>query len=215
MPDEHSTSELGRTIQEVSERASLLICEEIELAKAEMTEKVTKLVKGAVVGIVAGIFAVAALIYLIHSLSWGIFALISDDINFVWLGYLIAAGLLLVLVPFKAKAHASSAAETREEVAARVQRVLDGLRVKLAIPSPVEVSVVEQNALAFSVAPPKVEGGAFVLSIEASYLDLLTEEELEADGEGTEPISEEGEAETQEEAESHEDSDEDSKDSDS
>ncbi|OZF52716.1 50S ribosomal protein L25/general stress protein Ctc [Rhodococcus sp. 14-1411-2a] len=43
-----------------------------------------------------------------------------------------------------------------------------------------------------------------------------SEEELEADGEGTEPISEEGEAETQEEAESHEDSnDEESKDSDS
>ena len=97
MPDDHTTSELGKAIQEVSERASLLIREEIELAKAEMTEKVTKLLKGAVVGLVAGIFAVAALIYLIHSLSWGIFALISDDINFVWLGYLIAAGLLLVL----------------------------------------------------------------------------------------------------------------------
>ena len=71
--------------------------EEIELAKAEMTEKVTKLLKGAVVGIVAGIFAVFALIYLIHSLSWGIFALVSDDINFVWVGYLIAGGLLLLL----------------------------------------------------------------------------------------------------------------------
>jgi len=95
--DDHSTSELGRTIQEVSERASLLVREEIELAKAEMTEKVTKLIKGAVVGIVASIFAVAAVIYLIHSLSWGIFALVSDDINFVWLGYLIAGGLLLLL----------------------------------------------------------------------------------------------------------------------
>ena len=93
MADEPSTSELARAIQEVSERASLLVREEIELAKAEMTEKVTKLLKGAVVGIAAGIFAVAALIYLIHSLSWGIFALVSDDINYVWLGYLIAGGL--------------------------------------------------------------------------------------------------------------------------
>ena len=97
MADDPSTSELGRAIQEVSERASLLVREEIELAKAEMTEKVTKLVKGAVVGIVAGIFAVGALIYLIHSLAWGIFALVSDDINFVWVGYLIAGGILLVL----------------------------------------------------------------------------------------------------------------------
>ena len=97
MADDRSTSELGRAVQEVSERASLLVREEIELAKAEMTEKVTKLVKGAVVGIVAGIFAVGALIYLIHSLAWGIFALVSDDFNFVWVGYLIAGGILLVL----------------------------------------------------------------------------------------------------------------------
>ena len=94
---EPTTSELGQAIQEVSERASLLVREEIELAKAEMTEKITKLLKGAVVGIVAGIFAVFALIYLVHSLSWGIFALVSDDINFVWVGYLISGGLLLLL----------------------------------------------------------------------------------------------------------------------
>jgi protein-S-isoprenylcysteine O-methyltransferase Ste14 len=97
MADDRSTSELAQAIQDVSERASLLVREEIELAKAEMTEKVTKLVKGAVVGIVAGVFAVAALVYLLHSLSWGIFALVSDDINFVWVGYLIAGGILLLL----------------------------------------------------------------------------------------------------------------------
>src|SRR5215208_1743612 len=94
---EPSTSDLAKSIQEVSERASLLVREEIELAKAEMTEKVTKLIKGAVVGIVAGIFAVGALIYLLHSLSWGIFALVSDDINFVWVGYLITGGTVLLL----------------------------------------------------------------------------------------------------------------------
>jgi len=96
MPDQ-STSELGKAIQDVSERAALLVREEIELAKAEMTEKVTKLIKGAVVGIAAGIFAVAALIYLLHSLSWGIFAIVSDDPNFVWVGYLVTGGLLLLL----------------------------------------------------------------------------------------------------------------------
>jgi uncharacterized membrane protein YqjE len=95
--DDHSTSELAQAIQDVSERASLLVREEIELAKAEMTEKATKLVKGAVVGIVAGVFAVAALIYLLHSLSWGVFALVSDDINYVWVGFLIVGGLLLLL----------------------------------------------------------------------------------------------------------------------
>src|SRR3954452_24961894 len=62
-----------------------------------MADKVTKLVKGAVVGIVADIFAVAALVYLLHSLAWGIWALLSDDANYVWVGYLIVAGLVLVL----------------------------------------------------------------------------------------------------------------------
>ena len=96
MPDDN-TSELAKAIQEVSERASLLVREEIELAKAEMTEKITKLLKGAVVGVVAGIFAVFALVYLLHSLAWGVFAAVSDDPNFVWVGFLVVGGLLLVL----------------------------------------------------------------------------------------------------------------------
>jgi hypothetical protein len=95
--DRNSVSELGQALQDVTERASLLVREEIELAKAEMTEKVTKLIKGAVIGIVAGIFAVFALVYLLHSLSWGLFAAFSDDANFVWIGYLIVGGLLLLL----------------------------------------------------------------------------------------------------------------------
>ena len=89
------------------------------------------------------------------------------------------AGIILLLAPFKAKAHAA-AGDTREEAAARIQRVLDDLRLKLAIAAPVEVSLVDQNELAFSVAPPKVKGGAYVLVIEASYLELLSDTEVEA-----------------------------------
>jgi uncharacterized membrane protein YqjE len=95
--DNNSVSELGQAIQEVSERASLLVREEIELAKAEMTEKATKLAKGAVVGIIGGIFAVFALVYLLHSLSFGLWAALSDDANYIWVGYLIVGGLLLLL----------------------------------------------------------------------------------------------------------------------
>ena len=95
MPD-NQTSELGRAIQEVSERASLLVREEIELAKAEMTAKVSKLIKGAVVGIVAGIFAVFGLIYLLHAAAWAIWELIGSDSNF-WLGFVIVAVVLFVL----------------------------------------------------------------------------------------------------------------------
>ena len=90
------TSELAQSIQQITEKAQLLVREEIELAKAEMTEKVSRLVKGAVLGIVAGVFAVFALIYLLHALSWGIWDVIGSGTNY-WLGFLITGVLILIL----------------------------------------------------------------------------------------------------------------------
>jgi len=92
------TSELGQAIQDVSEKASLLIREEIELAKTEVTEKVIKLLKGAVVGIVAGIFAVFGLIYLLESAAWAIWKVIDGPggANF-WIGFLVVAVVLFLL----------------------------------------------------------------------------------------------------------------------
>jgi uncharacterized membrane protein YqjE len=95
MPDQQS-SELARAVQDVTEKAQLLVRAEIALAKAEMTEKITKLIKGAVFGAVAGVFSVFALIYLLHSLSWGIWDLIDAGAG-PWLGYLITGVLILVL----------------------------------------------------------------------------------------------------------------------
>jgi uncharacterized membrane protein YqjE len=95
MPDQ--TTELAQAIQEVTEKAELLVREEIALAKAEMTEKVTKLIKGAVFGIVAGVFAVFSLIYLLHALSWGIWDFAYDGGDNLWFGFLITGVLILLL----------------------------------------------------------------------------------------------------------------------
>jgi uncharacterized membrane protein YqjE len=94
---ENPTSELAQAIQDVSQKASLLVREEIELAKAEMTEKVTKLAKGAAVGIAAGIFAVFGLIYLLHAIAWLLYKIISSDGQSVWIGYIIVAAVLFIL----------------------------------------------------------------------------------------------------------------------
>lgn len=94
MSADNNTSDLGKAVSEVTDKAQLLIREEIELAKAEVTQKVSRLVKGAVAGIAAGIFAVFALIYLLHSLAWLLAKLIDEDS--VWLGYLIVTVLLLL-----------------------------------------------------------------------------------------------------------------------
>jgi uncharacterized membrane protein YqjE len=94
-PDQQP-SELAQAVQDITEKAQLLIHEEIELAKAEMTEKVTKLIKGAVFAIVAGVFALFALIYLLHALSWGLWEVLGSDSNF-WLGFVITGVVILIL----------------------------------------------------------------------------------------------------------------------
>src|SRR3954451_12788544 len=87
------TSELGKAIQEVSEKASLLVREEIALAKAELTEKATGLAKGAAVGAAAGVFVLTGLIYFLHFIA----LLIADVLGTnPWLGYLILSGFLFL-----------------------------------------------------------------------------------------------------------------------
>jgi len=54
---------LGELVTEVTEKTTLLIHEEIELAKAEVVSKLTKLGKGAAIAGAAGIFVVFGLIY--------------------------------------------------------------------------------------------------------------------------------------------------------
>jgi uncharacterized membrane protein YqjE len=87
---------IGQAIQEVSERAQILVREEIELAKAEVTEKVSSLVRGAVVGAVAGVFAVIGLLFLLHGFAWLAWFTLFSDNNYFW-GFFIVAGVLFLL----------------------------------------------------------------------------------------------------------------------
>ena len=61
---------LGEIVSEVSEKASLLVREEIELAKAEITGKVTKLAKGAAWPAPRACSWSSAIIMLFHALAW-------------------------------------------------------------------------------------------------------------------------------------------------
>ncbi len=91
------TAQIAQAIQEVSDRAQILVREEIELAKAEVTTKVTKLAKGAAVGAAAGIFVAVAVLFLLHGLAWfAWWALPVGDSQIFW-GFLVVAALFLVL----------------------------------------------------------------------------------------------------------------------
>jgi uncharacterized membrane protein YqjE len=94
---DHQTSNLAQAIQDVSERASLLVREEIELAKAEVTEKATKLGKGAAIAAAAGLFVVGALIMILFGLALLAYWAIPFPDNQPFWGYFTVAAVLLVL----------------------------------------------------------------------------------------------------------------------
>jgi hypothetical protein len=85
---------LGQIVSEVSEKASLLVREEIELAKAEITGKVTKLTRGAAVAAAAGVFLVFGVTMFFHTLAWFLVDLFNWD---PWTGFAVTTGLLFVL----------------------------------------------------------------------------------------------------------------------
>jgi uncharacterized membrane protein YqjE len=90
-PEEMSVGEL---VFEVSDRASVLIREEIELAKTEVTEKFNRLLQGSVAGLAAGIFAVFALLLIMHGVAW----LLNDLVfNNFWAGFFVEAAIFLLV----------------------------------------------------------------------------------------------------------------------
>jgi uncharacterized membrane protein YqjE len=92
---EEVPANIAAAITEISEHATLLIRDEIELAKAEITVKLRKILTGAVVGIAAGGFVAIAVLFLLIGLAYLIAYEIDAGQTF-W-GFFIVAALLLVL----------------------------------------------------------------------------------------------------------------------
>jgi uncharacterized small protein (DUF1192 family) len=84
---------IARAVTEVSERMTLLVREEIELAKAEVTQKVSSIARGAVAVAAGAVFGVFALIFGVLALAWGINAIVSS----LWIGFVAVFGALLFL----------------------------------------------------------------------------------------------------------------------
>src|SRR5882757_4177060 len=90
--DERSLADL---VVDVSERGSTLVREEIELAKAEVSEKLGKLLRGSVVGVAAGVFAFLALILVMEGIAW----LLNEEVfdGKTWPGFFIEAAAFLLV----------------------------------------------------------------------------------------------------------------------
>jgi uncharacterized membrane protein YqjE len=95
-PKQDADKNLGEIVAEVSEKASLLVRQEIELAKAEVTDKVKKLARGAAMGAAAGVFLIFGVTMMFHFFAWFVNDLF-DWSNLVWPGYGIVTLVLLIL----------------------------------------------------------------------------------------------------------------------
>lgn len=94
-PSPEKDKSLSDLVFDVSQGTSGLIREEFELAKAEVSEKVGKLLRGSVVGLAAGVFAFLALILIMHGIAW----LLAEELfgGNVWSGFFIEAALFLIV----------------------------------------------------------------------------------------------------------------------
>jgi uncharacterized membrane protein YqjE len=94
-PPPREERSVGELVFDVAEKSSSLIREEIELAKAEISEKVGKILRGSVVGIAAGTFAFLALILVMEGVAW----LLAEEVfdGNAWPGFFVEAAIFLLI----------------------------------------------------------------------------------------------------------------------
>ncbi len=87
MPAENDN--VAAAVTEVTEHLTVLVREEIELAKVEMTEKVSSLARGAAAVAAGAVFGVFAIVFLLITLAWILDALFVDGAGDIWVGFAI------------------------------------------------------------------------------------------------------------------------------
>ena len=98
MPASNGQQESFATaVTEVSERVTVLVREEVELAKAEITQKVSSLARGTAAVVIGGVFGVFALIFALETLAWGLDAILIEGAGDIWIGFAIVFGVLAFL----------------------------------------------------------------------------------------------------------------------
>ena len=88
---------IAAAIAEVSESLTRLVQDEIELAKAEVTHKVSSIARGAAAVAAGAVFGVFAVVFLLLTIGWGIDGALVSGVGSIWLGFLIVFAVLLLL----------------------------------------------------------------------------------------------------------------------
>jgi uncharacterized small protein (DUF1192 family) len=97
LPADPGNENLATAVTEVSERVTVLVREEIELAKAEMMEKGRSLTRGAIAIAAGAVFGLFGVVVLLSTIAWGLDAILTDSAGSIWVGFAIVTGGLFVL----------------------------------------------------------------------------------------------------------------------
>jgi protein-S-isoprenylcysteine O-methyltransferase Ste14 len=92
LPAENDNN-VANALTEVTEKLSLLVREEIELAKAEVNVKATSIARGAAAVAVGAVCGVFVLIFVLLTIAWAI----NDATGDLWLGFLVVTVVLAAL----------------------------------------------------------------------------------------------------------------------
>jgi len=88
------TDSLAAAVTDVSDKLGVLVREEIELAKVEVTTKVSSLARGGAAIAIGAVFGVFAVVFLLLTIAWVLDAIFVNGAGDIWVGFAI---VLLVL----------------------------------------------------------------------------------------------------------------------
>jgi Putative Actinobacterial Holin-X, holin superfamily III len=88
------TDSLAAAVTDVSDKLGVIVRDEIELAKVEVTQKVTSLARGGAAVAAGAVFGVFAVIFLLLTLAWVFDAILVNGAGDIWVGFAIVFALL-------------------------------------------------------------------------------------------------------------------------
>jgi hypothetical protein len=88
------TDSLAAAVTDVSDKLAVLVREEVELAKAEVGQKVSSLLRGGAAVAVGAVFGVFALVFLLLTIAWVLDAILVSGAGDIWVGFAIVLALL-------------------------------------------------------------------------------------------------------------------------
>lgn len=91
---------IATAVTQVSENLSRLVHDEIELAKAEVTQKISSIARGTAAVAAGAVFGIFVVIFSLITVAWALDAILVRGVPDIWLGFLIVTAVLLFLTMF-------------------------------------------------------------------------------------------------------------------